>query len=133
MPASVLDRCDPHIGSNRTGIGHQRRRVCNDRPERAFVIEEFVEHALDRRFGVVGTAIAHVGVLVAGLYDRDARLLTDPFRRDDPGIGLELRILRTERQDLELSLIHISEPTRQAEISYAVFCLKKKKTWNMQE
>ena len=29
--------------------------------------------------------------------------------------------------DLGLSLIHISEPTRQAEISYAVFCLKKKK------
>ena len=28
---------------------------------------------------------------------------------------------------LLLSLIHISEPTRQAEISYAVFCLKKKK------
>src|SRR5678810_1318663 len=27
-----------------------------------------------------------------------------------------------------LSLIHISEPTRQAEISYAVFCLKKKST-----
>ena len=31
------------------------------------------------------------------------------------------------RPDLFLSLIHISEPTRQAEISYAVFCLKKKK------
>src|SRR5678809_263244 len=29
--------------------------------------------------------------------------------------------------DASLSLIHISEPTRQAEISYAVFCLKKKK------
>ena len=29
--------------------------------------------------------------------------------------------------DRYLSLIHISEPTRQAEISYAVFCLKKKK------
>ena len=29
--------------------------------------------------------------------------------------------------DISLSLIHISEPTRQAEISYAVFCLKKKK------
>ena len=28
----------------------------------------------------------------------------------------------------DLSLIHISEPTRQAEISYAVFCLKKKNT-----
>ena len=33
-----------------------------------------------------------------------------------------------------LSLIHISEPTRQAEISYAVFCLKKKKKeTNIQE
>ena len=27
--------------------------------------------------------------------------------------------------DRELSLIHISEPTRQTSISYAVFCLKK--------
>ena len=31
---------------------------------------------------------------------------------------------------MSLSLIHISEPTRQAEISYAVFCLKKKKKKN---
>ena len=31
------------------------------------------------------------------------------------------------RLSFYLSLIHISEPTRQAEISYAVFCLKKKK------
>ena len=39
--------------------------------------------------------------------------------------------LQRERKPLGfiflLSLIHISEPTRQAEISYAVFCLKKKK------
>src|SRR5674476_1620763 len=32
-----------------------------------------------------------------------------------------------KRSGCPLSLIHISEPTRQAEISYAVFCLKKKK------
>ena len=31
-------------------------------------------------------------------------------------------------QDLYLSLIHISEPTRRTPISYAVFCLKKKKS-----
>src|SRR5678809_1682587 len=37
-------------------------------------------------------------------------------------------ILSDDYRDPEdLSLIHISEPTRQAEISYAVFCLKKKK------
>src|SRR5674476_957225 len=33
----------------------------------------------------------------------------------------------TKHAGRSLSLIHISEPTRQAEISYAVFCLKKKK------
>ncbi len=33
--------------------------------------------------------------------------------------GLDTRVV--------LSLIHISEPTRQEAISYAVFCLKKKK------
>src|SRR5678810_835223 len=33
---------------------------------------------------------------------------------------------QTEARRARLSLIHISEPTRQAEISYAVFCLKKK-------
>src|SRR5665648_1115872 len=33
--------------------------------------------------------------------------------------------------EYELSLIHISEPTRLGMISYAVFCLKKKKTQNV--
>src|SRR5665647_3710259 len=32
-----------------------------------------------------------------------------------------------EKGDYNLSLIHISEPTRRTPISYAVFCLKKKK------
>src|SRR5665213_431636 len=47
-----------------------------------------------------------------------------------PGFGNELHGAQCGVlvADLELSLIHISEPTRQAEISYAVFCLKKKKT-----
>ncbi len=35
--------------------------------------------------------------------------------------------LATMAGELFLSLIHISEPTRQRLISYAVFCLKKKK------
>src|SRR5665213_4524341 len=34
-------------------------------------------------------------------------------------------LLRKTTVGFVLSLIHISEPTRQAEISYAVFCLKK--------
>ena len=50
-------------------------------------------------------------------------------------VGEKLSIITAKAQTtrhrilgiVNLSLIHISEPTRQAEISYAVFCLKKKK------
>ena len=38
----------------------------------------------------------------------------------------EQELISTLTLEQFLSLIHISEPTRQAEISYAVFCLKKK-------
>src|SRR5680860_1825850 len=37
------------------------------------------------------------------------------------------RAVRLVKDWLDLSLIHISEPTRRTPISYAVFCLKKKK------
>src|SRR5678816_3328722 len=36
-------------------------------------------------------------------------------------------MLKIRFMDISLSLIHISEPTRLLSISYAVFCLKKKK------
>ena len=39
------------------------------------VVEEFVEHALDRGLCLVRTGVAHVVVLEAGLHDRDAGLL----------------------------------------------------------
>src|SRR5678815_1658986 len=39
-----------------------------------------------------------------------------------------IKIIHDELVDLLLSLIHISAPTRLLSISYAVFCLKKKKT-----
>ena len=43
-----------------------------------------------------------------------------------------LECMRTMCNDRAVS-IHISEPTRQAEISYAVFCLKKKKQTQKQQ
>ena len=44
-------------------------------------------------------------------------------------VGLNLKILPFNIGPIntDLSLIHISEPTRRTPISYAVFCLKKKK------
>src|SRR2546423_4049391 len=66
-PASVLDRCDRRVGRNRPRISHKRGRFRQDPLERAFVIEEFIQPTPDRRFHVVGTAIAHVSVLIPGL------------------------------------------------------------------
>src|SRR5450756_2506604 len=44
----------------------------------------------------------------------------------DPAWGVDMIIGGHSHTVLELSLIHISEPTRLGMISYAVFCLKKK-------
>src|SRR5674476_1646900 len=47
----------------------------------------------------------------------------------NPAIQVEIKSLKKRAHLIHwaIGLIHISEPTRQAEISYAVFCLKKKK------
>eukprot|EP00658_Telonema_sp_P-2_P018566 TRINITY_DN17282_c0_g1_i11.p1 TRINITY_DN17282_c0_g1~~TRINITY_DN17282_c0_g1_i11.p1 ORF type:complete len:714 (-),score=190.99 TRINITY_DN17282_c0_g1_i11:31-2172(-) len=46
---------------------------------------------------------------------------------DYPGVGPQHASLKASGRVEYLSLIHISEPTRLLSISYAVFCLKKKK------
>src|SRR5665213_3736601 len=57
------------------------------------------------------------------------RVVGLPRKRKQAGrvesiIEFHLAPLQIEAHGQVLSLIHISEPTRQAEISYAVFCLK---------
>src|SRR5664279_1604817 len=41
---------------------------------------------------------------------------------------MQEKLAHMNQMNMDLSLIHISEPTRRTPISYAVFCLKKKKT-----
>src|SRR5664279_1144303 len=74
-----------------------------------------------------------VGMLGAKPIDR--HVIGREVRRDDPvgdildALALDApRVALALRIGVELSLIHISEPTRRTPISYAVFCLKKKKT-----
>src|SRR5665213_641310 len=78
---------------------------------------------IEPKIGVV-LRLPDGGVAVAKqqLKTRVAKLVvaTDIHQRRRSG-------LRGRQSFRALSLIHISEPTRQAEISYAVFCLKKKK------
>eukprot|EP00658_Telonema_sp_P-2_P082439 TRINITY_DN8716_c0_g1_i3.p1 TRINITY_DN8716_c0_g1~~TRINITY_DN8716_c0_g1_i3.p1 ORF type:complete len:312 (-),score=88.40 TRINITY_DN8716_c0_g1_i3:44-979(-) len=53
--------------------------------------------------------------------------LAEATQSDAAQAASESESLRAEIRALKLSLIHISEPTRLLSISYAVFCLKKKK------
>ena len=69
-------------------------------------------------------ACAHGAKLIAnpGCYVTSACLGLAPAVKSG---AVDLKTIVIDAKSL--SLIHISEPTRQAEISYAVFCLKKKK------
>eukprot|EP00658_Telonema_sp_P-2_P061599 TRINITY_DN5028_c0_g1_i13.p1 TRINITY_DN5028_c0_g1~~TRINITY_DN5028_c0_g1_i13.p1 ORF type:complete len:204 (-),score=47.82 TRINITY_DN5028_c0_g1_i13:3-614(-) len=83
--------------------------------------QEFVEASL-------GPCMPMEDAVVDLMYDPQSDQLLaielNPFGRCS---GSALFSWAEDREILNLSLIHISEPTRLLSISYAVFCLKKKK------
>src|SRR5680860_744345 len=98
---------------------------------------DIFEKAHPERFFDVGIAEAHAVTFAAGLaaqqikpvaaiYSTFLQRAYDSIVHDVALQGLNVVF----GMDRALSLIHISEPTRRTPISYAVFCLKKKKTRN---
>ena len=71
----------------------------------------------DLFFTVIWMAVGIFGIFVVYLF----------FAAVGAAINMVWTRFREQRQGFNLSLIHISEPTRRVVISYAVFCLKKKK------
>src|SRR5665213_4336685 len=95
----------------------------------ATVSRKTAETDISITLGIDGTGVSRIGTGVAffdhmltlfakhGLFDLTVKAKGDvdvDYHHTVEDVGLVLG----------LSLIHISEPTRQAEISYAVFCLK---------
>src|SRR5678810_660289 len=79
-------------------------------------------------------AVNRAGLMVADMVLEQLAAAEASLTEDDKEFGAALVDIGAETTGLiiyqrgavqHLSLIHISEPTRQAEISYAVFCLKK--------
>ena len=78
---------------------------------------------------------AFEGTVIAKKHGGVAETFT--VRRVSYGVGIERvfpinspfveKVTVVRKGKVRLSLIHISEPTRRTPISYAVFCLKKKK------
>ena len=64
-----------------------------------------------------------------GVFKKDLDVLKNPqgLFATYSASCLFVKCVRTHRATHTLSLIHISEPTRPISISYAVFCLKKKR------
>ena len=86
------------------------------------MLTEALEHLVR---GIVDTPEA---VRVDARSQRRGDMLEVRVAPEDLGrvIGRQGRTATALRTVLDLSLIHISEPMRHAEISYAVFCFKKK-------
>ena len=83
--------------------------------------------------GTPGFAVGTLKALLEAGHDV-AAVVTQPDKPKGRGKELLMTPVKAEavKHDIpvfqpELSLIHISEPTRRTPISYAVFCLKKKK------
>src|SRR5450759_4143490 len=96
---------------------------------------ELAERAVGAAASLRGADVA-LGVGVLRLGERAAAAIPGPLAsrskagsviHDCPERTAELSDCAHGSDDTALSLIHISEPTRLGMISYAVFCLKKKK------
>ena len=88
----------------------------------------------------------NIPIRIASVGERDGKLITDSSNNTviditdsswefvaHPSVdllGVPSGPVVVTGQAVNLSLIHISEPTRRRGISYAVFCLKKKKCWH---
>src|SRR5678815_5790958 len=91
--------------------------------------------AVANQKGGVGktTTAVNLAAIIASWGNRVLLVDADPQGNATSGIGIQRGSFRRGLYHsvvLDLSLIHISEPTRLLSISYAVFCLKKKNKRN---
>src|SRR5450756_3041431 len=71
-----------------------------------------------------GAEITWRPILVGGIFNS---INPSVYAQREHPVPAKVAYQKKDMADWALSLIHISEPTRLGMISYAVFCLKKKK------
>src|SRR5678810_1394603 len=127
MAKEKFDRSKPHVNVGTIGhIDHGKttltaaitKVLAKNNPKVQFRSFDSIDNAPEERERGITIATAHVE------YETPKRHYAHV---DCPGHADYIKNMITGAAQMDLSLIHISEPTRQAEISYAVFCLKKKK------
>ncbi len=98
ISASILNRC------NRSGIGHQWRRLCFDRLGRAIVIQKVVKRPRYQCLCLFSTVIAHVVVLEDGITPGSV-LKTGSLERNESILNLPSVISGTRRLSSTTTLL----------------------------
>src|SRR5678809_1786863 len=87
-----------------------------------YALWENIQRGLDGMFKATGHKNAYFPLFIPVSYLEKEAAHVEGFAKEC-AVVTHHRLESDGRGGLRLSLIHISEPTRQAEISYAVFCL----------
>src|SRR5678816_2926128 len=109
-----------HIDHGKTTLTAAITKTLSLKGQADFRAFDSIDNAPEEKERGITISIAHVE------YETDKRHYAHV---DCPGHADYIKNMITGAAQM-LSLIHISEPTRLLSISYAVFCLKKKKTQN---
>src|SRR5678816_853212 len=126
IPCESLTCCHQCIGSE--SIGNSKFQ-----PHGILATLRICKYVIMITTGSIGLTITVPGKGLTGCYQGVGSESIGNSKFQSHGILATLRICKyvimitTGGIGLTLSLIHISEPTRLLSISYAVFCLKKKK------
>src|SRR5678815_5945193 len=120
-PAAVLDRMNQAYTSEYANVHRGLHYLAN-------AMTEGYEGAREKVRGFLNAERAEEIVFTRNATEA-INLVAYTFARERIQPGDEIVVSIMEHHS-NLSLIHISEPTRLLSISYAVFCLKKKKTTN---
>src|SRR5680860_777619 len=106
------------------GEGHKRIRGVGHRRLVATLLLCFLGDGLRERLKCSQQHPSRLGS-EQGVEPEGSVVISPVAQTAAPADRLVTLCLRAERRGPDLSLIHISEPTRRTPISYAVFCLKK--------
>ena len=109
---------DEHYNPN---ITQRKYNVNTD--DNVYADEAFISASKD----VHKEASKHVQTVIEAIHNGELKLIENLKEQSVPVQKHMATLAKNAKKVLKLSLIHISEPTRPLYISYAVFCLKKKK------
>src|SRR5680860_1755774 len=119
------------VSSNKQDVSNQKFEILEHARKKGLIINDYIEVNVSSRASQKKRRIRELldrmddyQILIVTEISRLGRSTSEVIDLINFMLGQGKRVIILKQN---LSLIHISEPTRRTPISYAVFCLKKKK------